>query len=90
MTVTSPKLNDRPLRPEIDSCSDAVTDKMPPGPEPKVVLLIPAPPVKMIVPAWTFTSPAPPGLNVADAILSVPLMERVEVETKTEPASPKP
>ena len=67
-TVTDPKLNDRPLCPEIDSCSDAVTDTMPPGPEPKVELVIEAPPVKLIVAAWTFTSPAPPGPSEVDAI----------------------
>ena len=62
---------------------------MPPGPEPKVELLIVAPPVKLIVAAWTFTSPAPPGPSVADAIVA-PFMVRVEVETKTGPACPKP
>src|SRR5262249_29284868 len=87
--VCGPKLNDCPLRPEIDSCSDAVTDIMPPGPEAKVELLIAAPPVKMIVPAWTFRSPAPPGPSVADEILA-PFMVRVEVDTKTGPACPKP
>src|SRR5262252_8681192 len=35
-TVNCPKPNDRPLCPEIDTCSDAVTDILPPGPEPKV------------------------------------------------------
>src|SRR5215472_2628560 len=59
-TVVDPKLVDCPLCPEIDSCSDAVTDIMPPGPEPKVELSIAVPPVKLIVPAWMFTSPAPP------------------------------
>src|SRR5215472_8143907 len=54
-TVNGPKLVDRPLCPEINSCSDAVTDIVPPGPEPKVELLIEAPPVKLIVPAWTFS-----------------------------------
>src|SRR5215467_9748359 len=63
-TVVDPKLNDSPLCPEIDSCSDAVTDTLPPGPEPKVAVLIAAPPVKMIVAAWTFTSLAPPGPSV--------------------------
>jgi hypothetical protein len=63
-----PTLNDRPLRPEIDSCSDAVTDTLPPGPELKVEAPIPAPSVKMIVAAWMFTSPAPPGPNAVDVI----------------------
>src|SRR5215472_9554926 len=87
--VNDPKLSDRPLWPEIDSCSDAVTDIMPPGPEPKVELLIAAPPVKLIVPAWTFRSPASPGPFVADEILAS-FMVRVEVETKTGPTWPKP
>src|SRR5262245_33850063 len=43
-TVIDPMpLTDCPLPREIDSCSDAVTDKMPPGPEPKVTVLIAAP-----------------------------------------------
>ena len=88
-TVNDPKLNDRPLCPEIDSCSDAVTDTLPPGPEPKVELVIAAPPVKLIVAAWMFTSPAPPGPSDEDAILA-PFMVRVEVDTKTGPACPKP
>src|SRR5215475_6423247 len=88
--VTSPKLPDCPLRPEIDSCSDAVTDTLPPGPEPIVELLIAAPPVKLIVAAWTFTSPAPPGPSVVEEIEPSPFMVRVEVETKTKPAGPKP
>ena len=69
-TVSDPKLDDRPLRPEIDSCSDAVTDTMPPGPEPKVAVLIAAPSVKMIVAAWMFTSPAPPGPSDVDRDIS--------------------
>src|SRR5215472_7331773 len=87
--VTGPTITDCSLRPEIDSCSDAVTDTLPPGPKPKVVLLIPAPPVKLLVPAWTFTSPAPPGPSVAVAILPS-FMVRVGVETKTGPTRPKP
>jgi hypothetical protein len=70
-TVNAPKLNDRLLSPEIDSCSDAVTDTMPPGPEPKFAVLIVAPPVKVIVAAWTFTLPAPPEPNVAIEILAL-------------------
>jgi hypothetical protein len=68
--VTDPgtTLTDRPLCPEMDSCSDAVTDTLPPGPEPKVALSIEAPSVRLIVVAWMFTSPAPPGPNVADEI----------------------
>jgi|SRR5215472_5174307 len=89
VTVNGPKLNDRANCPEIDSCSDAVTDIMPPGPEPKVEPLIEAPPVKMIVPAWTVTSPAPPGPSVVDTILAS-FMVRVGVDTKTGPAGPKP
>jgi hypothetical protein len=88
-TVTPPALNELSLCPEIDSCSDAVTDTLPPGPEPKVPLEIPAPPVKLIVSAWTFTSPAAPRLYVEDAILPL-FMMRVEVETKTGLACPKP
>src|SRR5215510_4005633 len=65
--VTGPKLNDCSPCPEIDSCSDAVTDTMPPGPEAKVEVSIAAPPVKMIVAAWTFRSPAPPGRSAEDA-----------------------
>jgi hypothetical protein len=49
--ITSPKLNDCPLCPEIDSCSEAITDTLPPGPEPKAELLIEAPPVMVIVSA---------------------------------------
>ena len=89
VTVSDPKLSDRANCPEIDSCSDAVTDIMPPGPEPKVELLIAAPPVKMIVPAWMVSSPAPPGPFVLDEIL-VSFMVRVELETKTGPTGPKP
>src|SRR5215469_7671773 len=88
-TVTGPTLNDCPLCPEIDSCSDAVTDIMPPRPEVIVTVSIVAPPVKLIVPAWMFTSPAPPGPNALDAILA-PFMVRVGLETKTGPAGPKP
>src|SRR5215469_13469643 len=51
-SVNGPKLNDCPLCPEIDSCSDAVTDRMPPGPEAKVEVLNEPPPVKLIVAAW--------------------------------------
>jgi hypothetical protein len=87
--VNGPKLSDLPVCPETDSRSDAVTDIAPPCPEPKVELSITAPPAKMIVPAWTFTSPAPPGPSVEDAIL-VPFMVRVGVETRTGPACPKP
>src|SRR6476620_6455067 len=62
----SPTMNDCTLCPEIDSCSDAVTDTMPPGPELKVWLANEAPLVKVILAAWMFTSPAPPGpKNVA-------------------------
>src|SRR5215472_17618230 len=68
--VSSPKLNDCPRCPEIDSCSDAVTDTLPPGPEPKDAPLIVAPPVKLIVPAWTFTPAGPPGPSVPDVILA--------------------
>src|SRR5215472_6248786 len=88
-SVSCPTLNDCPLCPERDSSSDAVTDTVPPGPEAKVVLLIEVPPVKVIHPAWTFTSLAPPGPNVADARLAS-FMVRVEVETKTGPARPRP
>src|SRR5215469_1850786 len=89
-TVTAPKLTGVPLRPEIDSCSDAVTDTLPPDPEEKVELLIEAPPVKLIVAAWMFTSPTPPGPSEVDAILASPFMVRVEVDTKTGPACPEP
>src|SRR5215472_749967 len=86
-----PMFTDCPLCPEIDSCSDAVTDTMPPGPEVKVWLPNEAPLVKVILAAWTFTSPAPPGpKNVAVAMLVLSLMVRVGVETKTEPTPPKP
>src|SRR5215472_4952413 len=88
-TVTGPTLLDRPLCPEIDSCSDAVTDIVPPGPEAEVVVLIEAPPVKLIVPAWTFRTPASPGPFVEDEILA-PFMVRVGVDTETGPACPKP
>src|SRR5262249_38901392 len=88
-TVPASKLDDCTKRPEIDSCSDAVTDTVPLGPEAKVVLAIDAPPVKLIVPAWRFTSPAPPGPSVKDAIFP-PFMVRVEVDRKTGPACPKP
>jgi hypothetical protein len=88
--VLAPKVVDSPLCPEIDSCSDAVTDTLPPDSEEKVELVIEAPPVMVIVPAWTFTSPAPPGPNVRDEIVAESFMVRVEVETKTEPACPKP
>jgi hypothetical protein len=88
-TVNGPKLSDTPLCPEIDSCSDAVTDTRPPGPEPKAELSIEAPPVKMIVPAWMFTSPPPPGPSVEDAI-PASFMVRAGVETKTGPACPEP
>src|SRR5215831_11279120 len=37
--LSAPKPGNSPLCPEIDSCSDAVTDTMPPGPEPKVAVL---------------------------------------------------
>src|SRR5215813_15075377 len=67
--VIDAKLTDCSLCPEIDSCSDAATDTMPPGPEPKIEPLIPAPPVKMIVAAWMFTSPAAPGPSEPDEIL---------------------
>jgi hypothetical protein len=87
--VNDPKPNDRPLRPEIDSCSDAVTDTLPPGPEPRVEVLITAPPVMLIVAAWMFTSPAPPGPSDVDAILA-PFRVKVEVNTETWPACPKP
>src|SRR5215471_6623960 len=90
-TVTPWKLDDCPVCPEIDSSSDAVTDTVPPGPEAKVVLLIEAPPVKLIVPAWMFTPSAPPGPSDADAITLVPpFMVRVGVDTKTGRACPKP
>jgi hypothetical protein len=46
-----PTPNDCTLCPEIDSCSDAVTDTLPPGPEPKTELLIEAPSVKVILAA---------------------------------------
>src|SRR5262249_21296318 len=36
--ASAPKRDNRSLRPEIDSCSDAVTDTVPPGPELKVEL----------------------------------------------------
>ena len=86
-----PTFTDCPLCPEIDSCSDAVTDTMPPGPELKVWLAIEAPLVKVILAAWTVTSPAPPGpKNVAVAILVLSFMVRVGVETKTVPVPPKP
>jgi len=88
-TVTDPELNECALLPEMDSCSDAVTDTLPPGPEPKVELLIVPPPVNMIVAASTFTSPAPPGPSVADAIRAS-FMVRIEVDTKTGPPCPKP
>src|SRR5215475_8614076 len=87
--VTGPKLNNCSPCPEIDSCSDAVTDTMPPGPEAKVEVSIAAPLVKMIVAAWTFRSPAPPGRSAEDAILAL-FMVRVEVDTETGPACPKP
>jgi hypothetical protein len=93
-TVVDPKVNGCVLRPEIDSCSDAVTDTVPadpdpPGPEPKVEVVMPAPSVKLIVVAWTLRSPAPPGPTVADEI-PAPFRVRVEVETTTGPACPKP
>src|SRR5262245_16395594 len=87
----SPTITDCSLCPEIDSCSDAVTDTMPPGPELKLWLANEAPLVKVILAAWTFTSPAALGpTNVAVAILVLSLMVRVGVETKTEPTPPKP
>src|SRR5262245_27891268 len=89
-SVIGPTFTVCPLCPEIDTCSDAVTDTMPPGPEVKVSLAIEAPPVKVILAAWTFTSPAPPGPNELDAIKALPFMVRVGVETKTGPACPKP
>src|SRR5262249_15224382 len=88
--VSVPKLIDCVLNPEIDSCSDAVTDTLPPGPEPKLVApVIADPSVKIIVLAWMFRSPAPPGPSTEDAILA-PLMVRVEVDMETGPACPKP
>ena len=77
------------MRPEIDSPSDAVTDTVPPCPEPKVEPVIEAPPVKMIVSARTLTSPDPPGPDVADEIPPLSMV-RVGVETKTGPACPEP
>jgi hypothetical protein len=88
-TVRGPELNDRPLLPEIDSCSDAVSNTVPPCPEPNVELAIAAPPVKLIVRPWMSKSPAPPELSVVDEIRAS-FMVRVELETTTGPACPKP
>src|SRR5262249_57542484 len=90
MDVSAPKLVDSPLCPEIDSCSDAVTDTLPPDPEKKVALLIEVPPVKLIVAAWMFTAPAPPEPSELDAIAAASLMVRVGVETETGPTCPEP
>src|SRR5262249_39553949 len=77
------------LCPEIDSSSDAVNDSVPPAPEPIVVVLTAPPPVTLIVAAWRFRSPAPPGPSVEDP--TVPRFTvRVEVDMETGPACPKP